>query len=96
MSTKNRRPAQQPPGNAVQPPPQGPGRPAGSHNEQPITTVIQRSRCRKCGSTDRTDYWGKRIQNYAGIHDGREFRQIIRQRCRCRKCGQLRVDMEYV
>ena len=75
-----------------------PGRPAGTPSEMspPVADLQARSRCPKCGSDRRTQYWSKLIQAFAGtLPGGRRYRRIVRRRCRCLDCGQVRIDREY-
>jgi hypothetical protein len=59
----------------------------------PVVEVQPPSRCPKCGSADRSDYWGRQVQECAGVlADGRAYRRIVRRRCRCAVCGQVRID----
>lgn len=71
------------------------GRPAGSRNEVPAVIVIEPSRCPACGSLSRSEYWGRSVEKYDGMHNGRRFRKIIRRRTRCLDCGQLRIDKQF-
>ena len=75
------------------------GRPAGRKSDMapPVVEVQPASRCPKCGSPDRSEYWGKHIQSCAGVlADGRAYGRIVRRRCRCLACGQIRIDKDYV
>ncbi|KKL70280.1 hypothetical protein LCGC14_2106490 [marine sediment metagenome] len=49
----------------------------------------------RCGSTRRSDYYGKIEQASRGRHDGQPFTHIARRRTKCLDCGQLRVDRSY-
>lgn len=72
------------------------GRPQGAKTAARDEVTVATSRCRRCGSTKRTPYVGSpRVQEYAGIHDGREFTRIIRRRTTCVDCGQARLDRSY-
>jgi len=74
------------------------GRPPGTPSEMspPVADLQARSRCPKCGSDRRTQYWSKQIQEFAGIlPDGRRYGRIVRRRCRCLDCGQVRIDRQY-
>ena len=71
-----------------------PGRPKGSKNAVDVV-VVERSHCPKCGSSCRTEYWGKLVQKCPGIGaDGTPYTAIIRRRCL--DCGQLRIDKQYL
>ena len=73
----------------------GPGRPKGSKNATDVV-VVERSHCPKCGSSRRSEDWGKLVQRCAGLRpDGTPYTQIVRRRCRCLDCGQVRIDKEY-
>ena len=79
------------------PGPAGPGRPVGSRNEpDPPVCVVEPSRCLKCGSMTRSDYWGKVVRECTGMHNGRPYSRVVWRRCRCLACGQTRVDKEYL
>jgi hypothetical protein len=50
----------------------------------------------KCGSSRRSEYWGRLVQKCPGLRtDGTPYTAIIRRRCRCLDCGQVRIDKEY-
>lgn len=69
------------------------GRPAGSRTKNSPEVQAERSRCPKCGSTERTAYTSKHEQAYAGLDPaGEPFTHIIRQRTICVDCGQHRID----
>ena len=58
--------------------------------------MVERSHCPKCGSAQRSEYWGKMVQRCAGLcADSTPYAAIIRHRCRCLDCGQVRIDKEY-
>jgi hypothetical protein len=74
------------------------GRPHGSRPEMdpPVVEAQPPSACPSCGGTRRSEYWGKHIQDYAGLRpDGRPYRVIVRRRARCLDCGQVRIDKTY-
>ena len=74
------------------------GRPAGvkSEKDPPVVELVTPSRCPRCGSGKRSDYWSRHVQEFAGVlPDGRPYTRIVRQRCRCSNCGQIRVDKRY-
>jgi len=73
----------------------GPGRPKGSTNADADVITVEPSRCRRCGSTRRSDYYGKTEQAFRGEHNGQPFTHIVRRRTKCLDCGQLRVDRAY-
>jgi predicted Zn-ribbon and HTH transcriptional regulator len=57
---------------------------------------VEPSRCRKCGSTNRTSYLGNpQIQKISGFKDGREYNEIHKKRTSCQNCGQHRFDKIY-
>jgi len=73
----------------------GPGRPKGSKNATDVV-VVERSHCPKCGSSRRSEYWGKVVNRCAGLRaDSTPYTAIIRRRCRCLDCQQVRIDKEY-
>jgi hypothetical protein len=61
---------------------------------QPRTDVVtvEASRCRKCGSTERTGYGHTREHAYAGLYDGKPYTHVVWRRTSCAKCGQVRDD----
>jgi len=74
----------------------GPGRPKTSNNATDVV-VVERSHCPKCGSSHRSEYWGKVVNKCTGLRaDGTPYTQIVHRRCRCLDCGQVRIDKEYV
>jgi hypothetical protein len=73
------------------------GRPKGSGNVKETVQVVP-SRCAACGSTRRSGYLDKTVQQFSGIApDGKPFNRIVRRRTRCLDCDQLRIDrsLEY-
>ena len=55
------------------------GRPKGSKNATDVV-VVERSPCPKCGSSRRSEYWGKIVQRCAGLRaDGTPYTVIIRR-----------------
>jgi hypothetical protein len=86
------------------------GRPKGSKNAVDVV-VVERSHCPKCGSSRRSEYWGRMVQRCPGLRtdatlrssdasslrstSGTPYSSIIRRRCRCLDCGQVRIDKEY-
>lgn len=73
----------------------GPGRPKGSTGGNVDVITVEPSRCRRCGSTRRSDYYGKTEQAFRGEHNGQPFTHIVRRRTKCLDCGQIRVDRAY-
>lgn len=73
----------------------GPGRPKGSRNAEADVITVEPSRCRRCESTRRSDYYGKTEQAFQGCHDGRPFTHIVRRPTRCLDYGQLRIERSY-
>jgi len=72
-----------------------PGRPAGPTSAAADVIAVGPSRCRRCGSTRRGDYYGKTEQAFRGEQDGLPFTHIVRRRTKCPDCGQVRVDRAY-
>jgi len=59
--------------------------------------VVERSGCPKCGSSRRSEHWGRMVQKCSGLRaDGTPYAAIIRRRHRCLDCGQMRIDKKYV
>ena len=89
----------------------GPGRPKGSKKATDVV-VVERSHCPNCGSSRRSEYWGKMVQKCPGLRadatlrssdassprstSGTPYTAIIRRRCRCLEGGQVRIDKEYL
>jgi len=71
------------------------GRPKGSTNAEADVITVEPSRCRRCGSTRRSEYYGKAEQAFHGVHNGRLFAHIARRRTKRVDCGQLRIDRTY-
>jgi len=72
------------------------GRPKGPSEKPPVNTV-EPSRCPKCGSTERENYFGRTVQEHAGLDpDGNPYTLIVRRRTRCARCGQVRIDRTFV
>ena len=72
-----------------------PGRPKGSTNADADGIIVEPSRCRRCGSTRRGDYYGKTGQAFRGEHNGQPFTHIVRRRTKCLDCGQVRIDRAF-
>lgn len=75
------------------------GRPPGAENRAYDTVDKTVTRCKKCGSTDRSEY-KKRHEDKLNITlnspvDGHPYNVIIYQRCKCLACGQWRKDRSY-
>ena len=73
----------------------GPGRPKGSTGGNVDVITVEPSRCPRCGSTRRSDYYGKTEQAFRGEHNGRPFTHIVRRPTWCLDCGQTRIDRAY-
>ena len=72
-----------------------PGRPKGSGNPPAAVITVEPSRCPRCGSTRRGDYYGKTEQAFQGEHNGQPFTHIVRRRTMSLDCRQTRVDRAY-
>jgi len=72
-----------------------PGRPKGSTNADADVITVEPSRCKRCGSTRRGDYYGRTEQAFQGVQDGLPFTHIVRRRTKCLDCRQLRIDRAY-
>lgn len=71
------------------------GRPQGAPNIKSEVDVVPSS-CKKCGSTERSAYFGTpQVQEFNGVHDGKPYTHIVRKRCTCSNCGQNRFDRSY-
>ncbi len=77
--------------------PTGRGRPKGAANKNYEHATAEPTRCKKCGSTERSPYFGVYTQAFAGVRDGQPYTHIVRRKTFCRNpdCGQLRIDTAY-
>jgi hypothetical protein len=67
----------------------------GDAEKLPVN-IVERSRCKKCGSVNRAPYFNVRRLDYAGVTpDGRTYKQVVWRRTRCLDCGQYRDDKSY-
>jgi hypothetical protein len=72
------------------------GRPVGAKTRPAEVVPVFKSRCPKCGSTERGEYIDRNEQAYGGVApDGNDYTHIIRRRCVCAACNQLRIDKTY-
>jgi len=72
-----------------------PGRPRPTAGPTPVV-VVEPSRCKKCGSTDREHYSHTTVRDIAGVRpDGMAYSKIFWRRTRCQNCGQARIDKTY-
>ena len=72
------------------------GRPKGSPNREVDVVTAQPTRCKKCGSPERSAYINRRTMEVGGIEpDGRRYRRVVWRRCQCLKCGQWRDDVSH-
>lgn len=75
------------------------GRPKESTNREydQVDKVV--SRCARCGSTERTEYTGRSVNNfqatYTNAADGKPYNRIVYQTCQCTQCHQWRKDRSY-
>ena len=65
------------------------GRPKGAETKDRDTADVQLSRCRRCGSTERTPYYNKK--ELITRRDP-QFTHIVLRYTSCAACGQHRVD----
>jgi hypothetical protein len=74
-----------------------PGRPAGSRTKSRDQAEARASRCRECGSTNRTAYRQKIEHEHGGHHHrtGEPFTHIVKRWTSCADCGQARIDITY-
>ena len=70
------------------------GRPAGAKNKQRDVVPGALTRCKMCGSTDRTKYEGEpRLMISGGVdQDGNPYNVVSWRRTSCATCGQHRID----
>lgn len=73
----------------------GAGRPTGATTGKYQLVDAHPTRCPKCGSTERSDYFGTVERSISGIRDGQPHTHIIWRRTQCLSCGQLRQDRSY-
>lgn len=56
-------------------------------------SVAHVSRCKKCGSTRRAPYHGRKELSFAGLDkDAQPYTHVVWRRTACLDCGQARVD----
>lgn len=73
------------------------GRPKGSTNQPVNSTVeIAATRCKQCGSSERTPYRSTYTKALSGEFEGEPFNQIIYRHTTCASCHQNRIDKTYV
>jgi len=74
-----------------------PGRPPGPAIARPFSST-DASRCKKCGSTNRTRYTSFRKLEYPGKSPttGEDCSHVILRNTTCKDCKQARTDREYV
>lgn len=72
------------------------GRPAGSPNKQVDQVEAAKSRCVKCGSTQRDGYYHRQELEQSGTDaQGKPYTHVVWRRTKCLACGQHRVDRTY-
>lgn len=77
-------------------PPAKPGRPKDAKTQPREQSVAAPSRCKKCGSTERSKYIGRpNITEYAGTRNGEPYTHVVRRRTKCSACGQSRFDISH-
>jgi len=73
------------------------GRPMGSKNQTVTSTVeTAATRCKQCGSSERTPYRSTYTKALSGEFEGEPFNQIIYRHTTCVACHQNRIDKTYV
>ena len=73
------------------------GRPKGQGNYDVDTVRAEPTRCRRCGSTNRTRYTNTRVRFISGTDfQGRPYSRMIWRRTQCLHCGQYRDDIARV
>lgn len=65
----------------------------GSQPPKTETVSADPSRCRKCGSTERTGYGHTREVAHGGVHEGQAYTHVVWRRTSCTNCGQVRDDI---
>lgn len=63
---------------------------------KPVDHVkVEPSRCKQCGSTDRSRYYDSRSSPHyrKDPETGKETTHRVWRRCKCESCGQMRVDI---
>lgn len=72
------------------------GRPPGAKNKKGPTVVVEKTRCPKCQSTDRSEYMGtpnvQLLTTAVLDREGKPYNKVTRRRCKCLNCGQIRFD----
>lgn len=59
-------------------------------------SVVKKSRCPKCQSTDREAYHNVRELAIDSVTpDGERYNRVIWRRTRCKNCGQVRIDKSF-
>jgi hypothetical protein len=83
---------------STKPKPSPKGRPKGATTKRPPQNDVPASRCIKCHSTERTEYFNRRELAIAGLHPqtGEPYTSIVIRRTMCRNCGQFRDDRQFV
>jgi hypothetical protein len=72
------------------------GRPRGSKSKTIETVVVEPSKCRVCGSANRSKYINKRTLDLLGQRpDGTVYTSVTWRRTKCLDCGQMRDDKTY-
>ena len=72
------------------------GRPKGSKNHKvdQVDAGLEQTRCRRCGSTRRSQYYNKRTLKVGNqMKDGLPFNRTTWRRTKCLDCGQFRDDI---
>lgn len=72
-----------------------PGRPRGAKTRQRDTVNGAMTRCRACGSTERTPYHHRRVIEFGGETADGPYTHIIIRSTECKTCGQARVDRTF-
>ena len=74
-----------------------PGRKPGTPNREYDQVVTYPGRCKRCGSTNRSPYFGDKIEHaVTGIDPaGNPYDTVVWRRTKCLDCGQVRKEMSY-
>lgn len=71
------------------------GRPPGPAGPPPEQVESVLTRCKNCGSTDRTRYENVREMEIGGVNDAGPYTHVVWRPTKCTNCGQARVDVAH-
>jgi hypothetical protein len=72
-----------------------PGRPKGAKTAPTVHALAQPSRCPRCGSSKRSEYYNRREVAFSGVFQEQPYNRVVYRRCKCTDCGQHRIDRTY-